>query len=188
MAITYISTILSTFLLASSFAKGFVPYAVTKARYIAVLGQDTSKSRLHAVADPPSVPADDKEKEKREELSTDDDIDSDWMLTEKGFVSNVTKHKVAPSERVLVVDNIQDYKTEVVDEKERLVVVRFYASWCRSCKASEPQLKKLIHKLSPHLKFVEVPLTRETAYLQEGLGKFICRFSIANTFKTKQVL
>ena len=32
---------------------------------------------------------------------------------------------------VIEVTNLQDYKKCVADEKDRIVVVRFYADWCR---------------------------------------------------------
>lgn len=167
----YISTLSTTFFLLASFAEAFVPCDVFRARCISVNRQHTFESQLRAVADPPSVPADDKEKKKHnKDLSHDDGNDLDWTAAKGGFIANITKRKATPSERVLMVDSIQDYKTEVVDEKERLVVVRFYASWCRSCKASESLFKKLVNKYSSELKFVQVPLTKQTAYLQEGLG------------------
>jgi len=172
MSVKYIS-ILSTILL-MSLAEAFVPCDISSTR-ISVGRHNTHRQRLNAVADPPSIPADDKEKNKRKKDLPSDDDDSDWTPTKGGFIANLTtKRKAAPAERALTVDNIQDYKAEVVDEKERLVVVRFYASWCRSCKASEPLFKKLMNTHSPDLKFVQVPLTKETAYLHEGLGKYHC--------------
>ena len=45
------------------------------------------------------------------------------------------KEKVRKGERlpsnVKVVQNLDDYKRIVVDEKERIVVVRFFATWCK---------------------------------------------------------
>ena len=70
---------------------------------------------------------------------------------------------------VQLIDTIQDYKKEVVDEQERIVAVRFFAPWCKSCKAAHPHFKKLVSRHSPNVKFVDVPLTKETAYIHEGL-------------------
>merc|ERR1711935_812806 len=78
-----------------------------------------------------------------------------------------------------MIDNIMDYKSIVVDEEKSIVVVRFFASWCRSCRASEPLFKNMVSRYSPSsassdgerpVKFVMVQLTKDTAYLQEGLG------------------
>mmetsp|Transcript_28478 Transcript_28478/g.33760 ORF Transcript_28478/g.33760 Transcript_28478/m.33760 type:complete len:308 (+) Transcript_28478:171-1094(+) len=80
---------------------------------------------------------------------------------------------------VTMIDNIMDYKSIVVDEEKAIVVVRFFASWCRSCRASEPLFKNMVSRYSPSsassdgerpVKFVMVQLTKDTAYLQEGLG------------------
>ena len=92
-----------------------------------------------------------------------------------GFFPNFSRRKgIKPEVKptIEMVDNIHDYKKVVVDEKDRMVVVRFHAAWCKSCKASEPHFKRLAMQHSPRVKFVHVPLTKETAYLQEGLGEF----------------
>jgi thiol-disulfide isomerase/thioredoxin len=81
---------------------------------------------------------------------------------------------------ILTIDNIMDYKEQVALEVEQIVVVRFFASWCKSCRASEPLFRKLVHTTKAKqrkngngrvsVKFVQVPLNKQTAYLQEGLG------------------
>ncbi|KAL3765923.1 hypothetical protein ACHAW5_003891 [Stephanodiscus triporus] len=74
---------------------------------------------------------------------------------------------------ILSIDTLEEYKRVVVDERESIVVVRFHAPWCKSCRAAYPHFCKLAsdhHGGSDPVKFVEVPLTRETAYIHEGLG------------------
>jgi len=74
-------------------------------------------------------------------------------------------------EPMLQVTNIQQYKDEVVDTKDSsLVVVRFYASWCKACKAIESSYYRLPQEFPSGVKFVEVPLTKENAYMHKGLG------------------
>lgn len=70
------------------------------------------------------------------------------------------------------ITEIQEYKDEVVDSVESsIVVVRFYASWCKACKAVESSFYRLPQEFqSSSVKFVEVPLTKENAYLHKGLG------------------
>lgn len=80
-----------------------------------------------------------------------------------------------PELEFLSVDSIQKYKHVVVDESDKIVVVRFWASWCKSCKASEPHFMKLVSKYqnldnAMKVKFVDVPLTQETALLQNALN------------------
>lgn len=112
----------------------------------------------------------DKEKKnsKKDKNSDTDNDDDDWTPIRGGFIPNFLR-KIRPKRNVQLVDNLMDYKEVVVDEPEKLVVVRFFATWCRSCKASENHFKKMVSKFSPDVKFVEVPLTKETAYMLEGL-------------------
>eukprot|EP00531_Pseudo-nitzschia_arenysensis_P012691 CAMPEP_0116136226 /NCGR_PEP_ID=MMETSP0329-20121206/11609_1 /TAXON_ID=697910 /ORGANISM="Pseudo-nitzschia arenysensis, Strain B593" /LENGTH=383 /DNA_ID=CAMNT_0003631075 /DNA_START=280 /DNA_END=1431 /DNA_ORIENTATION=- len=72
---------------------------------------------------------------------------------------------------ILQIEDIQQYKEEVVDSTDSsLVVVRFYASWCKACKAIESNYHRLSQEFPSSVKFVEVPLTKENAYLHKGLG------------------
>jgi hypothetical protein len=43
------------------------------------------------------------------------------------------QHVAAPGRpsNVMEITTLQDYKKHVADEKDRIVVVRFYAKWCR---------------------------------------------------------
>jgi len=133
------------------------------------IGEIRQECRLKAVA----IPAEQEdEKKKRKKGKSDNEESDDWTTTKGGFIPNILKRKISQRHpKVQLVDNIHDYKDVVVDEKEQIVVVRFFASWCRSCKASKPMFNKLVRTFSDSsVKFVEVPLTKETAYLQEGLG------------------
>ena len=72
---------------------------------------------------------------------------------------------------ILAVDTLEDYKRVVVDERDSIVVVRFHAPWCKSCKSAFPLFRQMASDYRGRpVKFVEVPLTRETAYIHEGLG------------------
>lgn len=64
---------------------------------------------------------------------------------------------------------LQEYKTTVADEKERMVVVRFYATYCRACKAIQSSFYRLAD-IYPNVKFVEVPCNKENSMLHQGLG------------------
>lgn len=125
--------------------------------------------KLFAVADTPFVPA-----EFQDEEESIGEKSDDWIETKGGFIANLRTKKRKQQKKlewIHFVDTIEDYKSTVVDEKSCIVVVRFFASWCRSCKASEPLFKRMAGSYgSDVVKFVEVPLTKETAYIQEGLG------------------
>ena len=124
-------------------------------------------SHLHSSIETPMRPIE-------EEREKDKDKNSkEWKQVVGGFVPKMfkrPKEDEIPVESVQLIDTIQDYKKFVVDEPERIVAVRFFAPWCKSCKASHPHFKKLVLRHSPNVKFVEVPLTKETSYIHEGLG------------------
>jgi thiol-disulfide isomerase/thioredoxin len=113
------------------------------------------------------------EKEKRSERITDEEDQKEWKRVVGGFVPRFLRREGADvrTSPVEMVDTLEDYKRVVVDEPDRIVVVRFFAPWCKSCKAAHPIFKKMVSEHSEtSVKFVEVPLTKETAYIHEGLG------------------
>lgn len=72
---------------------------------------------------------------------------------------------------MLKITDIQQYKDEVVDSTDSsLVVVRFYAPWCKACRAIESSYHRLPQEFPSGVKFVEVPLTKDNAYMHKGLG------------------
>jgi thiol-disulfide isomerase/thioredoxin len=67
--------------------------------------------------------------------------------------------------------DIYQYKKEVVEQHNaKFVVVLFSASWCRACQAVQPQIRLLAHHYTPEVKFVQAPLSKDTAQLFQGLG------------------
>ena len=125
---------------------------------------------LHSSIDTPTRPIEE-EREKDRDSNKDP---KEWKKVVGGFVPTFLKRsneeRPVVDTKVQLIDTIQDYKKEVVDEQERIVVVRFFATFCKSCRASHPHFKKLVSQHAPNVKFVEVPLTKETAYIHEGLG------------------
>jgi len=78
---------------------------------------------------------------------------------------------------IIHVESVQEYKEQVVNEKECISVVRFYSQYCKSCQASEPHFYKLASEFSNKetetlpikVHFVEVPLNKNTSILHEAL-------------------
>lgn len=68
-----------------------------------------------------------------------------------------------------VVNTLQEYKAVVAGERERIVVVRFFATWCKACQAIGPAFHRLA-KTYDNVLFVEVPVTNKNAELHQGLG------------------
>jgi len=74
-----------------------------------------------------------------------------------------------PLSVVTMVDNLQDYKSVVAEERNKITVVRFYATWCKACRAIKPKFYQL-SQLHPEVSFVEVPVTEQNSDLHQGLG------------------
>lgn len=149
---------------------------------------------LFVVADMPNLEGE-KEKRKSDNNNSDDDNhddSDDWVATQNGGflprIPQILKKKLGsltglsssssstttePTRKTNTkpeeVLTIQEYKSIVADEQDQIVCVRFYAPWCKACKAVQQPFRKLCRE-NPSVKFVEVPLTKENAFLHEGLG------------------
>lgn len=72
---------------------------------------------------------------------------------------------------ISVVRSLQEFKDVVAAEKEKIVVVRWYASYCRSCKAIQPYFYRLAEQYREEkVLFVEIPISEKNAILHQGLG------------------
>lgn len=71
--------------------------------------------------------------------------------------------------QLTTVRTLDEFKKEVVDDASGLVVVWYYAPWCRACKQVAPGFVALT-KRHPHIKFVQVPALDENKVLHQGLG------------------
>lgn len=70
---------------------------------------------------------------------------------------------------VKVVTTLEEYKEHIGGEKDKLIVVRFYATWCKACRAAAPPFYRLANTFT-EVQFVEVPVTETNANLHQGLG------------------
>ena len=65
-------------------------------------------------------------------------------------------------------ETLQQYKDALDANEGGLVVVRFFATWCKACKAIQPSYYRMA-ALYPHVTFLEVPVTNQNANLHQGL-------------------
>jgi len=96
----------------------------------------------------------------------------------RNLVQSPVKKRTVPNNKtntrnkpknLYVATTLDDYKSLVGDEKESIVIVRFYATWCKACQAIGPSFYRLA-KNNPKIKFVEVPVTDTNAELHQGLN------------------
>lgn len=75
---------------------------------------------------------------------------------------------IGAPKNLLRLTTLEEFKKVVGNEKDKIVVVRWYAPWCKSCKAIAPSFYRLASKL-PDVVFVDVPVTPENVDLHQGL-------------------
>jgi thiol-disulfide isomerase/thioredoxin len=66
------------------------------------------------------------------------------------------------------VHTLEEYKKAMDEEHGKIVVVRFFATWCKACKAIQPAYYRMA-SMYPHIAFLEVPVTNQNANLHQGL-------------------
>jgi thiol-disulfide isomerase/thioredoxin len=83
------------------------------------------------------------------------------------FSRSSVKRTLPPN--LQVIETLQKYKTVVGDERQKIVVVRFYATYCKACQSVAPHFYRLA-KQYPNIIFVDVPVTDRNTALHQGLG------------------
>lgn len=68
-----------------------------------------------------------------------------------------------------VVTTLEEYDKTLKAAKGKIVVVRFYAKWCKACKAIAPSYYRLANIYESAV-FIDVPVTEKNANLHQGLG------------------
>jgi thiol-disulfide isomerase/thioredoxin len=86
----------------------------------------------------------------------------------RGKTSSSTSWR-PPNVKIAV--SLEDF-SNVIEEgrtKKQVVVVRFYATWCKKCHSIRPSFDKVASS-KPHVIFVDVPVTNTNVQLHQGLG------------------
>jgi len=79
------------------------------------------------------------------------------------------KNKGVPS-YIHRISTAQEFHKIVEAEEEKIVVVRFHAHWCKTCKAMAPLFYRMAEKMHEDVVFVELEHSQENAPLFEQLG------------------
>jgi len=69
---------------------------------------------------------------------------------------------------IRTVHTLEEYKAALDEERGKIVVARFFATWCKACKAVQPAFYRMA-SLYPQITFLEVPVTNDNANLHQGL-------------------
>lgn len=97
----------------------------------------------------------------------------DLVLSKPNKKDKETSSSLSPAPEyphVQRVTGLQDYKRAVSDT-DKLTVVRFYADYCRACRAMTPAFYRLARTRDPETtQWAEVPVTPESAAIHKGLG------------------
>jgi len=63
--------------------------------------------------------------------------------------------------------NDQTFQQEVLNEKDKPVLVDFWATWCHPCKAQEPIIDELISEIGTKAKIVKVEVDESPEVTQK---------------------
>jgi thiol-disulfide isomerase/thioredoxin len=127
----------------------------------------TSSSKQQAAASLVSNPITQEQQQQQEDLDPSTSFEDRMRgLAFKGKKKQPVR-RLPPN--VFVVETLQDYKQIVGGESSKMVAVRFYAPWCKACKAVQPLFYHMANKF-PNVVFVDVPVTDQNTNLHQGLG------------------
>lgn len=80
------------------------------------------------------------------------------------------KKKTSLPTWIKFIDTAQQFEKLVEEEEDKIVVVRFTATWCKTCKAMSSSFHRLAEKLHGNIIFVEVSFSPKNTPLFERLG------------------
>jgi len=82
--------------------------------------------------------------------------------------NRMRRNKNTP-ENLRIVETLEEYKKVIKGNNDKIVVVRFYAPWCKACKAIAPAYYRLAGVYKNTL-FLDIPVSPDNSNLHQGLG------------------
>lgn len=87
--------------------------------------------------------------------------------------------------KVEIVEDVEEVKSIIQDERQKLVAVMFYSPVCKACKAVKPLYNKLAQKYT-QVKFISVPMTKDNSSGLASLG--VSKFPFGHIYDPKEGL
>jgi thiol-disulfide isomerase/thioredoxin len=86
-------------------------------------------------------------------------------ISSSRVVSSVKKQ----SNNIHMVITLDDFREKLKENEDRLLVVRFYSHFCKSCQAITPRFNRLARR-NPKVSFLDIPITKDNKDLAEANG------------------
>jgi len=87
------------------------------------------------------------------------------VISSSRVVSSVKKQ----SNNIHMVITLDDFREKLKENEDRLLVVRFYSHFCKSCQAITPRFNRLARR-NPKVSFLDIPITKDNKDLSEANG------------------
>lgn len=86
-------------------------------------------------------------------------------ISSSRVVSDVKKQ----SNNIHMVITLDDFREKLKENEHRLLIVRFYSHFCKSCQAITPRFNRLARR-NPKVSFLDIPITKDNKDLAEANG------------------
>jgi len=87
------------------------------------------------------------------------------MAAEYSEIPTLNHCKKNRPSNVKMVHTLQDYDVTVRNEQDKIIVVNFFAAWCKKCQKIKPHFYRLAKKY-PQVCFVEVAVSQQNVDMQ----------------------
>jgi thiol-disulfide isomerase/thioredoxin len=74
-----------------------------------------------------------------------------------------------PIKNLVTLDNLDDFIACMKKNEDKVVVVRFFANWCQTCKRAEPTFFRFARR-NPSITFINIPFTKTNTDLHRALN------------------
>lgn len=74
----------------------------------------------------------------------------------------------SPIQNLITIENIDDFTDCIQANRKKVVVARFFASWCKTCKQTEPSFVRFARR-NPNIVFMNIPFNKRDNKLFEEL-------------------